>query len=112
MKPGALLEMLEAAAVQLNVRVSYETLATSGLGGSNHGGMCRVKGEVRVIIDKRATVQERVATLGLSLAKLDTSALTLDKKVRELLAFYSDRPATMPAPARTLRAAPPMRKAS
>lgn len=94
MKPVVVLEMLEDAAAQLGVRVSYEQLATAGIGGAgNHGGLCRVKGEHRVIIDKRATAQERVATLGSALARLDTSALKLAPKVRELLAYYSDRPA-------------------
>ena len=58
MKPTVVLETLEGAAAQLGVRVTYEPLATAGLGGpGTHGGMCRVKGELRVIIDKRATPQ-------------------------------------------------------
>ena len=90
MKPVAVLELLEDAATRLGVRVSYEQLASAGIGGAgNHGGMCRVRGELRVIIDKRATPQERVATLGMSLARLDTSALKLTPKLRELLTYYS-----------------------
>lgn len=111
MKPTAVLETLEAAAAQLGVRVSYEVLATTGLGGAGHGGLCRVKGELRVIIDKRATPQERVVTLATALARLDTSKLTLSNKVRELLHFYADRPAAR-APAPMARAASlPLRRA-
>ena len=115
MKPTAVLETLEEAATQLGVRVSYETLATAGLGiNAGHGGMCRVRGELRVIIDKRATPPERVVTLASALARLDTSALKLSPKVRELLHFYADRPAQRsngPAP---MRAATnlPLRRAS
>ena len=87
MKPDALLEQLEAAAEQLSVKVSYEQLQAS----VGHGGLCRVKGEYRVIIDKRATPQEKVSTLASSLGRFDTSALAIPKKVREVLAFYSDR---------------------
>lgn len=117
MKPVAVLEMLEEAAAQLGVRVSYELLGHAGIGGAgNHGGMCRVKGELRVIIDKRATPQERVATLGMALARLDTSAIPLAPKVRELLDFYADRPSTGMTTARTLphrsAALPPLRRAS
>jgi len=38
MKPDVMLELLEAAAEQLKVRVSYEPLQTSVV----HGGLCRV----------------------------------------------------------------------
>jgi len=113
MKPVAVLELLEQAAIQLGVRVSYELLASAGIGGAgNHGGMCRVKGELRVIIDKRATPQERITTLGMALARLDLSTVTLTRKVRELLDFYADRPRA--APARTVRAPAslPLRHAS
>ena len=92
MKPADVLQQLEDTATQLGVRVSYEQLATTGLGSANHGGMCRVKGEIRVIIDKRATTQERVTTLASALARLDTSAIAATAKVRELLAYYADRP--------------------
>jgi hypothetical protein len=111
MKPTAVLETLEAAATQLGVRVSYEVLATTGLSGAGHGGLCRVKGELRVIIDKRATPQERVVTLATALARLDTSSLTLSNKVRELLHFYADRPAAR-APAAVRPASLPQRRAS
>jgi hypothetical protein len=86
MKPDALLELLEAAAEQLSVKVSYEQLQAS----VGHGGLCRVKGEYRVIIDKRATPQEKVSTLASALARFDLAPLTISKKVREVLAFYSD----------------------
>jgi len=84
MKPDALLELLEAAAEQLSVKVSYEQLQAS----VGHGGLCRVKGEYRVIIDKRATPQERVTTLATALSRFDTSAIKLPAKVREVLEFY------------------------
>ncbi|MEZ4402918.1 MAG: hypothetical protein R3B06_23050 [Kofleriaceae bacterium] len=116
MKPAVVLETLEDTAAKLGVRVSYEALATSGLGGAvNHGGMCRVHGELRVIIDKRATPQERVATLASSLARLDTSAIDMSAKVRELLHFYAERPARAAAPKRPTaawRARPVARSAS
>lgn len=85
MKPDTLLEALEAAAETLSVRVSYEPLQAS----VGHGGLCRVKGIWRVIIDKRATVHERIATLGQALARIDGAATAkLPPKVREILAYY------------------------
>jgi hypothetical protein len=87
MKPEVMLELLEAAAGQLGIKVSYEPLQ-SGLGDRMRGGLCRVKGQYRVIIDKRATDEERVATLATAVASFDTSELELPQKVRELLRMY------------------------
>lgn len=68
MKPEVLLEQLETAAEHLAVKVSYEPiLSTIG-----HGGLCRVKGQYRVIIDKRATPQERAMTLAQALSTVAT----------------------------------------
>jgi hypothetical protein len=91
MKPEPLLEALEAAAETLSVKVSYEPLQSS----VGHGGLCRVKNAWRVIIDRRATVQERIATLGQALARVDHhSAFTLPPKIREILDYYDTRRAS------------------
>lgn len=95
-----MLQQLEQLAEQLTVKVSYESLTASiGL-----GGLCRVKGQYRVIIDKRATVHERVATLAQALQRFDSSHLDLPARVRETLAHY--------APRRRAPAQAPARKAS
>ena len=86
MKPDVLLELLEHAADQLGIRVSYETLSTGTT--LSKGGLCRVKGEYRVIVDKRATSEERVATLATALAGFDTAELELPQKVRDVLRTY------------------------
>jgi len=64
MKPDVMLQKLEDAATQLRVKVSYEVMGAA----IGHGGLCRVKGEFRVIIDKRASTEERVTTLAGSLS--------------------------------------------
>ena len=81
MKPDVLLELLESVADQLGIKVSYESLQTS----VGHGGLCRLKGQYRVIVDKRATSEERVTTLATALATFDTSELEIPQKVREVL---------------------------
>jgi hypothetical protein len=101
MKPEVLLELLESAAERLTVRVSYEPLQTSVV----HGGLCRVKGEYRIIIDKRASAEERVTTLATALAqvakltKQDVGTLNLPPKVREVLRMHEPAPARSAAPA-------------
>ena len=84
MKPEVLLELLESTAEQLNIKVTYESLQSTVV----HGGLCRVKGQYRIIIDKRASNEERIITLASSLASFDTSELELPQKVRELLRTY------------------------
>ncbi|HTR49876.1 MAG TPA: hypothetical protein VMJ10_04155 [Kofleriaceae bacterium] len=88
MKPEVMLELLEGAADQLGIKVSYEPLQTSGISTGLRGGLCRVKGAYRVIIDKRATDEERVATLAAAVASFDTSELELPPQVREVLRMY------------------------
>jgi hypothetical protein len=85
MKPEVLLELLENAADQLGIRVSYEPLQSS----VGSGGLCKVKGEFRIIIDRRATSEERVVTIASALSKFDLTELELAEKVREVIRTYS-----------------------
>jgi hypothetical protein len=105
MKPEVVLELLEAAAEQLHVRVSYEQLQTSVV----HGGLCRVKGEHRIIVDKRASAEERVTTLATALAQVlrlrsssadgSETAVELSPKVREVLRMHDQGPSRTAGPA-------------
>ena len=94
MKAEQLTEILETAAQQLGVKVQYEVLAAAGPGGG--GGLCKVKGEWRVIIDKKTAPSDRASILADALATLDTESIFLPPKVRELLA---QRRAVLPKPA-------------
>lgn len=114
-----MLQALEDAATRLEVRVSYEPLAAT----VGHGGLCRVRGQYRVIIDKRATTEERVTTLAQALAKVaaarsalgaafDVSTLGLPAAVRELIDYYADGASgAAPVAAAAARKAP-VRRAS
>jgi hypothetical protein len=93
MKPEVILELLEAAAQQLEIKVSYEPLQMAAIGSIARGGLCRLKSATgmqwRVIVDKRASDDERVATLATALAKFDTSELELPQQVREVIALHA-----------------------
>jgi hypothetical protein len=95
----AMLEELEAFAADLAVKVSYESLASS----VGTGGLCRVRGEYRVIIDKRAQVGDRLGALVHALAQLPTlgpdlvagtGGASLSAPVRHLLRHYAQRRAS------------------
>lgn len=87
MKPDVLLELLEGTADQLQIRVSYEPLQSTVVAGLG-GGLCRVKGQYRIIIDKRATTEERITTLATALARFDVSELAVPAQVHELLRVH------------------------
>jgi hypothetical protein len=84
MKMEPVLEDLEAAAHKLGVKVSYELLADSVAGG----GLCKVKGAYRVIIEKRGTAGEKAATLAKALAVLNTEEVFLSPAARDLVDRY------------------------
>lgn len=81
LKMPELLAELEEAAKQLGIRVSYDNLA----GELGSGGLCKVRGEWRAILDKRCTPSERVSMLAMVLIRFPLSALTLSKQVQELI---------------------------
>jgi hypothetical protein len=100
MKPDVMLQKLEEAATQMSVKVSYEVMSVA----MGHGGLCRVKGEYRVIIDKRASTEERAVTLASSLARVLAAnpaniELPLADDLRALIEQQSMAPTTRPAPA-------------
>jgi hypothetical protein len=89
MKLEQMLQELENAAARLAVVVQYEPLAVA----VGSGGLCRVAGEYRVIIDKRASLGERVATLARSLGEIDTCGVYLSPLARETIGRYAPRAA-------------------
>src|SRR5437763_3732259 len=83
MKPEKMTEALEQAATQLGVQVRYESM-TGEVSGA--GGLCKVKGEWWLIIDRKVPPAERAATLTSALAQLDTDAIYLAPEVRNAIA--------------------------
>ena len=87
MKPKEMLAELESAAQSLDVKVSYESIASTVM----RGGLCKVKGQYRVIIDKRLTPEERANTLAESIARFAWTSLTIAASTRSLLSYYAQR---------------------
>ncbi len=85
MKAEQLTEILETAAQQLGVKVHYENMAAAGPAGG--GGLCKVKGEWRVIMDRKTVPSERASILADALATMDTEGIFLPPKVREMLSL-------------------------
>jgi len=88
-KADELLSELSQVASELGVKVSFESLSASvGL-----GGLCRVKGQHRIIVDKRAGTDERIATVAESLARLHPLGLpaeiAMSTKLRQMVEQYA-----------------------
>ena len=97
MKHEQILEALEGAAKQLGVRVRYEALVATGASGA--GGLCKVKGEWWLLIDRKTTPSERVSMLADALATFDTEGLELPAKAKEVIASRrSLKPPGIPGP--------------
>jgi hypothetical protein len=102
MKPEQMNEALEQVATQLGVRVRYETMTSSTAGA---GGLCKIRGQWTVIIDRRTQAADRAAMLIEALAEFDTDALYLAPRVRE--ALQSKRARAASAAGEDAAAAPP-----
>ncbi len=96
MKPEQMTEALEQVAAQVGVRVRYETMTGETVGA---GGLCKLRGEWTVIMDRRTPPAERAAMLIEALAGFDTDQVFLAPKVRDAL---HARKAAVGAPAAAL----------
>ena len=78
MKIDDTLQALEEVAGKKKIRVSYEAIG----GELGAGGLCKVKGEHRVIVDKRATDGEKVNVLAAALARFDLDDVFMSEGTR------------------------------
>lgn len=83
MKPEQITEALEQAAVQVGVRVRYETMTGDSAGA---GGLCKIRGEWTVIMDRKSPPSDRVAMLVEALSQFDVDAVFLPPEIRQVLA--------------------------
>lgn len=88
MKLDDTLQALEDAAQKKAIKVTYEPLG----GELGAGGLCKVKGEYRIIIDKRATVGERIAMVAHALAGFPLDDIFIAPEIRDLLARVKKTP--------------------
>lgn len=76
------LEELEEAAKAVGIQISYEKM--TGI-CSGKGGLCRVKDQLRLIVDRRSTPQERLDRLLEALCDFDLEGVYLSPRTREAL---------------------------
>ena len=99
MKAEQITELLEQAAAHLGIRVRYETMTGDTAGA---GGLCKLKGQWCVIIDRKTPVSDRAAILVEALATFNTDDVFLPPQIREALAAKRTAAELATAPAPTL----------
>jgi hypothetical protein len=82
MKPQQMTEALEAVAAQVGVKVRYEAMTGETAGA---GGLCRIRGEWHVIIDRKTPPSERASLLAEALATFDLEAVFLAPEIRRAI---------------------------
>jgi hypothetical protein len=82
-----LLGHLEELANSLNIEVRYEQLKKES--AFFPGGLCTVKGEDIIIINSRATIDDKIAILSKTLSAFDLSQIYIRPALRELLSNHS-----------------------
>jgi hypothetical protein len=106
MSPLELRTQLETVARRLGVVVGFEPFEP---GAVRRGGLCKVRGEMRIVVDSGASVVEQVATLEDALAKLDIEGIFVPPSLRARLEGKRRNPPAPPAPRKTR--GPALRKA-
>jgi hypothetical protein len=90
MKISDTLAELESVAQKKSIRVSYESIG----GELGAGGLCKVKGEHRVIVDKRATDGEKVTVLAQALARFGLDDVFISEETRGLIERHRPKSST------------------
>jgi hypothetical protein len=75
------LKELETVAEKKQIRVTYEAIG----GELGAGGLCKVKGQYRVIIDRRATDGDKINVLAAALAQFSLEDVFMSEEIRNLI---------------------------
>jgi hypothetical protein len=73
-----ILQELEQLAARLNITVRYEE-------GDFNGGLCRIKSDQVIIINKKFPVEKRIAVLSRELSTLNLNIIYILPQLRELI---------------------------
>jgi hypothetical protein len=83
MKADELLSRLEGLAEQLRIPVRYAALDTEEFSG--RGGLCVLRGERRIIIERTLGYREKARLLAMGLAQFDLDAVFVLPAVRQAI---------------------------
>lgn len=82
MDPAAALIEIEQLAEKLAVEIRYDRFTGEGV---RSGGICKIKGKWRVIIERRSSPTERLSVLARALSRFDLEAHFVSPALRSLI---------------------------
>ncbi|MBW2737162.1 MAG: hypothetical protein JRH20_32680 [Deltaproteobacteria bacterium] len=86
MDSAAALSEIETLAEKLKVDIRYDRFSGEGI---RSGGLCKIKGKWRVIIERRSSPTERLSVLLRALSRFDLEAHFLSPALRALMERYA-----------------------
>lgn len=87
MKVQDTLKELETVAEKKAIRVTYEAIG----GELGAGGLCKVKGQWRCIVDKRATDGEKATVLATALSTFELEDVFISEETRAFIARHKPK---------------------
>ena len=89
MDEKSILGQLEELANGLEIQVRYEQINKEGAFFA--GGLCRVKGEDILIINSKATVEDKIQAFAKAVTSFDLGRVYIRPALREFLSGYTDK---------------------
>lgn len=83
MQSRKVLEHLEDLAEKLGIEIVHERLVEEDF--SVRGGLCKVKGTYKILLDRSKLLEDQIAILSRALASFDTEGIYLLPYIREIL---------------------------
>lgn len=85
MDENTILDQLEELIERFGVQIRHDTIKQDENSVNVIGGLCLLKGEYVLIINSKATIREKIWTLGSALKQFDYEQIYIQPVLRELL---------------------------
>ncbi len=90
MDENVILDQLEEVIEKLGVQIRYDAIKQDENSINVVGGLCLLQGEYLLIINSKATIREKIWTLGMALKQFDYEEIYIRPVLRELLEKIPD----------------------
>ena len=85
MDENTIIEQLEELIERFGVQIRHEAIKQDEDSVNVIGGLCLLKGEYVLIINSKATIRDKIWTLGIALKQFDHDQIYIRPVLRELL---------------------------
>ena len=91
MDENTILDQLEELIEKFGVQIRHDAIQQDENSVNVTGGLCLLKGEYVLILNSKATIKEKIWTLGIALKQLDYEHIYIRPVLRELLNKIPDQ---------------------